>query len=223
MITNETLSAILVSLKLSLITTILLILIGVPLALWLARNTTWYKTLIEAFVTLPLVLPPTVLGFYLLVFLSPHSIVGKVFFYFSNNSLVFNFSGLIVGSVIYSLPFVVRPIQTSFAAVPQELLDTAATLQASPLDRFFSITLPLAKNGLITAAVLGFTHTLGEFGVVLMLGGNIPGKTKTISIDIYDHVEQLEYGQAHILSAGLFIFSFIVIYIVFILNKKAIL
>ena len=221
MLDNETWSAIFITLKLSICATIILLAICIPLALWLARKPTWYKTIIESLIALPLVLPPTVLGFYLLILFNPTSFIGKIFFSVTNSTLVFNFSGLLIGSIIYSFPFVIRPLQTSFSMVPQGVLDAAATLQASPLDRFFSIIFPLSKAGVITGAVLGFTHTLGEFGVVLMIGGNIPGKTKTISIAIYDHVERLEYKQAHMLAAGLLIFSFIVIYLVFLLNKNS--
>lgn len=221
MFDNETLSAIALSLELSLCTTFILLLIGIPLALWLSRSAAWYKTMIETFLALPLVLPPTVLGFYLLVFLSPTSSLGKMFFYFTNSTLVFHFSGLLIGSLIYSMPFVIRPLQTSFSAVPKSLLEAASTLRSSPFDSFFTIVLPLSKSGIITGSVLGFTHTLGEFGVVLMLGGNIPQKTKTISIAIYDQVESLDYSKAHMLSGGLLLFSFIVIYIVFLLNKNA--
>ena len=217
---NESWLSIFVSLKLAACTTIILTIISLPLAYWLAGKSTWYKIFIESLLALPLVLPPTVLGFYLLVLLSPTSFFGKILFSLTGSSVVFNFSGLLIGSVIYSLPFVVRPFQTAFSAVPKELLQVAATLNAGPLDRFFTVLLPCAKSGLITGMILGFTHTLGEFGVVLMLGGNIPGKTKTISIAIYDHVEQLEYAQAHILSAGLLIFSFVVLYIVFLFNRR---
>lgn len=208
------------TLKLATITTALLLLVGTPLAWWLARTSSWLKTPIAAIVALPLVLPPTVIGFYLLIMLGPEGPVGEVTRFLGLGTLPFTFAGLVVASVIYSLPFVVQPLQTSFEALGHRPLEVAATLRASPLDRFFTVVLPLTRSGFLTAAVLGFAHTIGEFGVVLMIGGNIPGETKVLSIAIYDHVETLEYGQAHLLSAGMLIFSFTVLITLYLLNGR---
>lgn len=211
----EDLAALWVTLRLATTSTLLLLLLGTPLAWWLARSHTQIKSIIETLVALPLVLPPTVLGFYLLIALAPEGPIGGLWQSLGGNSLAFSFTGLVLGSVIYSLPFVVQPLQNAFRNIDQGLLDAASTLRASPLDRFISVAMPLARPGFITAATLGFAHTLGEFGVVLMIGGNIPGQTQVLSIAIYDHVEALEYGQAHLLSAGLLLFSFLVLYLVY--------
>ncbi|MBV1891994.1 MAG: molybdate ABC transporter permease subunit, partial [Gammaproteobacteria bacterium] len=193
------------------ITTVLLLCLATPLAWWLA-NTRWrYRQVVNALVALPLVLPPTVLGFYLLLLLGPRGWVGQITESLGIGLLPFTFSGLVIASVIYSLPFAVQPIQNAFIAIGRRPLEVAATLRASPWDRFVSVALPLAKPGLITGAVLGFAHTLGEFGVVLMIGGNIPGQTQVLSVAIYDHVEAYEYGAAHVLAAGMLGFSFIVL------------
>lgn len=202
-------SSLLLTAQLAGVTTLILVLLGTPLAWWLARSDSRWKAGIEAVVALPLVLPPTVLGFYLLLALGPHGPLGGPWFSLTGHTLSFTFTGLVIGSVLYSLPFVVQPLQNAFAAVGNDMLEAAATLRASPVDRFFSVALPQARRGFITAAVLGFTHTVGEFGVVLMIGGNIPGKTQVLSIVVYDRVESLRYDEAHLLAAGLLIFSFL--------------
>ncbi|MFW2374740.1 MAG: molybdate ABC transporter permease subunit [Gammaproteobacteria bacterium] len=214
------LSPILITLKLATVTTLVLLIIGTPLAWWLANTSTRYKTPIEAIVALPLVLPPTVLGFYLLVAFSPGGFIGQAWALVSDSPLSFSFSGLVIGSVIYSLPFVVQPLQASFESIGKPLQQVAATLGAKPLDIFFSIILPLSYRGFFVAITLGFAHTVGEFGVVLMIGGNIPGITQVLSITIYDHVEALEYVPAHIYSAGLLLFSFLVLVIAYTANRK---
>lgn len=199
------------TLRLATITTVLLLCLATPLAWWLA-NTRWrYRQVVNALVALPLVLPPTVLGFYLLLLLGPRGWVGQITESLGIGLLPFTFSGLVIASVIYSLPFAVQPIQNAFVAIGRRPMEVAATLRASPWDRFVSIALPLAKPGLITGGVLAFAHTLGEFGVVLMIGGNIPGQTQVLSVAIYDHVEAYEYGAAHLLAAGMLVFSFIVL------------
>jgi molybdate transport system permease protein len=197
------------TLKLAGTVTLLLLAIGTPLAWWLARTSSRWKGVISAVVALPLVLPPTVLGFYLLVTMGPHGLVGQITRALGLGLLPFSFWGLCVGSVIYSLPFVVQPIQNAFEAVGERPLEVAATLRAGPWDRFFNVALPLARPGFVTAAILGFTHTIGEFGVVLMLGGNIPGKTRVVSVQIYDHVEAMQYDKAHALAGFLLVFSFV--------------
>lgn len=202
-------TSLLLSLRLAFISLIILLCIGLPLANWLAFSPKRFKIIIEALVAMPLVLPPTVLGFYLLVALNPDNFIGYWWFALTDSTLVFNFSGLVIGSVLYSLPFVVQPLQSAFSMINKHQLEAASTLGARPLDRFFSIKLPLIKKGFITACVLGFAHTLGEFGVVLMIGGNIPGKTQLISIDIYNKVALFQYGQANKLALILLIFSFI--------------
>lgn len=212
--------AVSLTLKLATITTIILLIVGTPLAWWLARSKAWYKEMIGAVVALPLVLPPTVLGFYLLLLLGPHSPVGQMAHAIFGHNLPFSFEGLVVGSVIYSLPFVVQPVRNAFEAIGTRPLEVAATLRASPLDIFFTIALPLARPGLITGAVLGFAHTVGEFGVILMIGGNIPGETQVLSIAIYDYVETMEWDKAHQLSAGMLIFSFLVIFIMMAVEKR---
>lgn len=214
------LEPILVTLKLALISTLLLLLMGTPLAWWMARTRSRLREVIATLVALPLVLPPTVLGFYLLLALSPDSTVGSFAVSVFGHALPFSFEGLVIGSVIYSLPFVVQPVRNAFEAIGERPLEVAATLGASPLNRFFTVALPLARPGLLTGAVLGFAHTMGEFGVVLMLGGNIPGETQVLSIAIYEHVESLEYRQAHILSAGMLVFSFVVILSTLLTEKR---
>lgn len=205
------LAAIIVTVQLASMTTALLLLIGTPLAWWLARSRSRFKSVIGAIVTLPLVLPPAVIGFYLLVLLGPEGPGGRLTQALGLGLLPFTFAGLVVASVIYSMPFVVQPLQQAFAAIGAQPLEAAATLRASPLDAFLTVALPLARPGFITAAVLGFAHTVGEFGVVLMMGGNIPGKTQVLSMAIYNHVEALEYAQAHWLAGGMLVFSFAVL------------
>mgnify|MGYP001560107509 FL=1 len=208
------------SLRLAFFTTLVLLILATPLAWWLAMTRSRVKPVIEAVTALPLVLPPTVLGFYLLILFSPNSVLGGFFVSLTGQSLTFSFIGLVVASVIYSLPFMVQPLQSAFEGVGRGPLEAAASLGASPIDRFFSVASPLALRGYITGLVLSFAHTLGEFGVVLMVGGNIPGRTKVISIAIYENVETLEYAQAHWLSATLMGFSFAVLLLVFTVNRR---
>ncbi len=209
------------SLRLAAVTTLVLLVIGTPLAWWLARSRARAKTVVEAVVALPLVLPPTVLGFYLLILLGPNGTIGRAWQGLGGEGLVFTFTGLVIGSVIYSLPFVVQPLQAAFQAVGKGYLEAAASLRASPVDRFFTVAVPLSRPGFLTAVTLGFAHTIGEFGVVLMIGGNIPDKTRVISIAIYDQVEALDYSQAHVLSALMLSFSFVVLFAVYALNRRA--
>ena len=220
MFSEADLIALWVTLRLATLTTLILLVLGTPLAWWLARSRWRFKFLVEAVVALPLVLPPTVLGFYLLVTLGPNGPVGGLMETLGGRPLAFTFAGLVVGSVFYSLPFVVQPLQDAFTNVGRRPMEVAATLRASPFNRFFTIAVPLARPGFLTAAVLGFAHTIGEFGVVLMIGGNIPGQTQVLSIAIYDHVESLEYGQAHLLSGGLLLFSFLLLMTVYALNRR---
>jgi len=219
-ISPDDITALVITLKLAGLTTLILLLLGTPVAWWLARSRWRFKFLVEALVALPLVLPPTVLGFYLLVSLGPHGPIGGLMEALGGRPLAFTFTGLVIGSVFYSMPFVIQPLQGAFAAIGQRPLEVAATLRASPIDRFFSVAVPLAMPGFLTAAVLGFAHTLGEFGVVLMIGGNIPGETQVVSIAIYDHVEALEYTQAHWLSGGLLLLSFVLLMTVYALNRR---
>ncbi|MFT7058802.1 MAG: molybdate transport system permease protein [Pseudorhodobacter sp.] len=203
------------------LTTLLLLILGTPLAWWLARTRSRAKPLIEALTALPLVLPPTVLGFYLLILFSPTSSFGAFWVQVTGETLTFSFTGLVIASMIYSLPFAVQPLQAAFEAIGRAPLEAAAMLRASPLDQFLTVAAPMAKRGFLTAAVLSFAHTLGEFGVVLMVGGNIPGKTKVISIAIYEHVETIRYGEAHILAAILLVFSFSVLLLVYTINRSS--
>ena len=220
MITEADLTALAITLRLAGVTTLILLLAGTPLAWWLARTRWRYRFLLEAVIALPLVLPPTVLGFYLLVALGPNGPVGGLMTWLGAQPLAFTFTGLVIGSVFYSMPFVVQPLQHAFMNIGNRPLEVAATLRASPIDCFFTVVLPLARPGFLTAAVLGFAHTLGEFGVVLMIGGNIPGQTQVLSIAIYDHVEALEYGQAHWLSGGLLVLSFFMLVVVYAVNRR---
>ena len=205
------LAAIWLTFKLASVTTLILLLIGTPIAWWLARTPSRMKGPIGAVVALPLVLPPTVRGFYLLVAMGPNGFIGQFTQSLGLGTLPFTFAGLVVGSVFYSLPFVVQPLQNAFEAIGERPLEAAATLRAGPWDTFFSVVLPLARPGFITASILGFAHTVGEFGVVLMIGGNIPGQTRVVSVQIYDHVEAMEYAQAHWLAGGMLLFSFLVL------------
>lgn len=212
--------AIVLTAKLASVVTFLLLLIGTPLAWWLARTSSIFKTPVSALVTLPLILPPTVLGFYLLIAMGPEGPLGQLTTALGIGLLPFTFSGLVIASVLYSLPFVVQPIQNAMEAIGERPLEVAKTLGAGAWDRFFTIVLPLSRRGIITATVLGFAHTVGEFGVVLMIGGNIPAETQALSVQIYDHVESLQYGQAHWLSALMLAFSFIVLMTMMLFNRK---
>lgn len=208
------------TLELATWTTVVLLIIGTPMAWWLAATRSRLRGLFGALVALPLVLPPSVLGFYLLVSLGPQGPLGALTEALGLGLLPFTFAGLVIGSVIYSLPFVVQPLQQAFEAIGPRPLEVAATLRAGPLDTFFTVVLPLARPGFITATILGFAHTVGEFGVVLMIGGNIPEKTRVVSVQIYDHVEALEYTQAHWLSGGMLLFSFLVLFALYTFNSR---
>ena len=209
------LDAIYLTIALATITTVLLLLLGTPLAWWLARRRGTVPALVESVVALPLILPPTVMGFYLLLMLAPDTAVGRLWQQLTGTQLAFSFSALVIGSVAYSLPFVVQPLQSAFQRIPEGLLQAAATLGASPLDQFRSVVLPLARRSFVTAASLGFAHTVGEFGVVLMIGGNIPGETRVVSIALYDLVESLRFAEAHRLSAGLVLFSLVLLFLLY--------
>jgi len=220
MLNEADLTALAITLKLALVSTLILLLLGTPLAWWLARTRWRFKFIPEAIVALPLVLPPTVLGFYLLIALGPRGPVGGLLESLGGKPLAFTFARLVIGSIIYSMPFVVQPLQDAFSAIGRRPMEVAATLRASPLDRFFTVAVPLARPGFFTAAVLGFAHTIGEFGVVLMIGGNIPGETRVASIAIYDHVEGLEYAHAHWLSGTLLLISFLLLIVVYGVNRR---
>jgi molybdate transport system permease protein len=213
-------SPIRLTLALATITTLVLLVAGTPIAWWLARSKSRWKEAVAAVVALPLVLPPTVLGFYLLIAMGPNGPGGWIGSFFGLRTLAFTFAGLVVGSVIYSMPFVVQPIRIAFEAFGNRPLEVASTLRASPRDAFWSVAMPLARPGFMTGAVLGFAHTVGEFGVVLMIGGNIPDRTKVLSIAIYDYVQSLQWAQAHILAAGMLVFSFAVILSMMVLEKR---
>lgn len=215
MLSADDLDTLQLTLKLAGLTTLILLLIATPLAWWLTHSHNRCRHLVNTLVALPLVLPPSVLGFYLLLLLGPDGWIGLLTNRLGIGTLAFSFSGLVIASVLYSLPFAVQPLQTAFSAIPIELLETAATLRANPVDRFISIVLPLSRIGFLNAAILGFAHTLGEFGVVLMVGGNIPNQTRVVSLQIYNHVEALEYGQAHTLAALLLIFSFLALLLIY--------
>ncbi|OGT74410.1 MAG: molybdenum ABC transporter permease subunit [Gammaproteobacteria bacterium RIFCSPLOWO2_02_FULL_57_10] len=220
MLFENDITAFWITLQLALATVVVLLIVGTPLAWWLATTRFRFKALVEAAVALPLVLPPTVIGFYLLIAMGPDGPLGQLMTAVGLEPLAFTFTGLVIGSVFYSLPFVVQPLQSTFSSMGKGPLEVAATLGASPVDRFFSVVLPLSRSGYLTAAVLGFAHTLGEFGVVLMIGGNIPGQTQVLSIAIYDHVESLEYANAHWLAGTLLVFSFLLLLLVYGLNKR---
>jgi molybdate transport system permease protein len=221
-IDSADLQAITLTLELASLTTALLLVIGTPIAWWLSRTQSRAKGIVGAVVALPLVLPPTVIGFYLLVVMGPNGFVGKLTQSLGIGLLPFTFVGLVVGSVIYSMPFVVQPLQNAFEAIGSRPLEAAATLRASPWDTFFTVALPLARPGIVTAMILGFAHTVGEFGVVLMIGGNIPGKTRVVSVQIFDHVEALEYAQAHWLAGGMVVFSFIILLLLYSSRRTAV-
>ncbi|WP_248324530.1 MULTISPECIES: molybdate ABC transporter permease subunit [unclassified Caballeronia] len=220
-IDSADLQAIALTLELASLATVLLLVIGTPVAWWLARTASRMKGPVGAVVALPLVLPPTVIGFYLLVLMGPNGVVGKLTQAAGIGLLPFTFAGLVVGSVIYSLPFVVQPLQNAFEAIGRRPLEAAATLRAGPWDTFFTVALPLARPGIVTATILGFAHTVGEFGVVLMIGGNIPGRTRVVSVQIFDHVEALEYAQAHWLAGGMVLFSFVVLLLLYSTRRRA--
>jgi len=208
------------TLALAAVTTVILLVVGTPLAWWLSMTKARIKPAVEAITALPLILPPTVLGFYFLIALGPASPIGEFWVRITGDSLTFSFSGLVIASVVYSLPFMVQPLQSAFEQVGRVPVEAAATLRASPIDAFFTVAVPLARRGFLTASVLAFAHTIGEFGVVLMVGGNIPGRTKVISIAIYEHVETLNYAEAHVLSAGLLVFSFVILYFVYAVLRR---
>ena len=204
-----------ITFKLATVTTFWLLLLGTPLAWWLARRRTTFSTAVEAVVALPLVLPPTVLGFYLLIAFAPQSAIGAAWEQLTGERLAFTFSALVLGSILYSLPFVVQPLQAAFRQLPESLLEAAATLGAGPVDRWTSVILPLCRPSFIAAASLGFAHTVGEFGVVLMIGGNIPGETQVLSIALYDQVESLNFATAHQMAAGLVVFSLVTLFLLY--------
>ena len=212
--------AVWLTLQLAFVTTLVLLVISTPIAWWLAHTKSRLRSTVEAITALPLVLPPTVLGFYLLILMSPNSSIGKMWVDLTGETLTFSFSGLVIASIFYSLPFAVQPLQAAFEAVGRRPLEAAAVLRASPIESFGRVAAPMARRGFLTAAVLSFAHTIGEFGVVLMVGGNIPGQTRVISIAIYEHVETLNYPDAHVLSAGMLVFSFLVLVLVYSLNRR---
>jgi molybdate transport system permease protein len=216
--TADDLAAIRLTAELAALTTLLLLIVGTPIAWWLSRSRSRLKPVWSAVVAMPLVLPPSVLGFYLLLLLGPQGPVGQLTQALGLGRLPFTFGGLVVASVLYSLPFVVQPLQQAFEAIPERMLEAAATLRAAPWDRFVSIALPLARPGFVTASVLGFAHTVGEFGVVLMIGGNIPGRTRVLSVAIYDHVEAAEFADAHRLAAGMLAFALVVLVTLYLVN-----
>ncbi len=220
-LTDADLATIGLTLRLATITTLLLLLLGTPIAWWLARTRSFWKGPVGAVVALPLVLPPTVLGFYLLLVMGPNGPLGQFTQWLGLGTLPFTFWGLVVASVFYSMPFVVQPIQNAMESLGERPLEVAATLRAGPWDRFFTVVLPLARPGFFTAAILGFAHTVGEFGVVLMIGGNIPGETRVVSVQIYDHVEAMAYSEAHWLAALMVLFSFLVLLALYTLNPRA--
>jgi molybdate transport system permease protein len=219
-LTDGDIATIWLTLRLATTVTILLLLLATPLAWWLARTRSWFKGPLSAIVALPLVLPPTVLGFYLLLAMGPNGAIGQFTQALGLGTLPFTFWGLVVASMVYSMPFVVQPIQNAIEAIGNRPLEAAATLGAGPIDRFFTVVLPLAKPGFITAIILGFAHTVGEFGIVLMIGGSIPGETRVVSVQIYDHVEALEYAQAHALSGVMIAFSFLVLLLLYTFQRK---
>jgi molybdate transport system permease protein len=216
----EAWAAIGLTLRLAAVSTALLLLLGVPLAWWLARSTSRWREVVSALVTLPLVLPPSVLGFYLLVAMGPHGPLGQLTQWLGWGILSFSFTGLVLGSIVYSLPFAVQPLKAAFADLGERPLEVAMALGARPLDAFFSMALPMARHGVLTAAILSFAHTLGEFGVVLMVGGNMPGQTQVLSTLIYGHVEAMEYAQAHLLAAGMVVFAFGVLLALMLLQRR---
>lgn len=210
----------LLSVQLAFVTTVVLLLVGTPIAWWLSRTRSRFKAVAQAIVAMPIVLPPTVIGFYLLILLGPNGAIGSWWVQLTGTALTFSFSGLVIASCVYSLPFAVQPLQSAFESLPQQTLEFAWTQGASKLDAFFSVVVPMSVRGFIGASVLAFAHTLGEFGVVLMVGGNIPGETRVISIAIYDQVETLNYGAAHQMSLLLLMFAFVVLFGMFVINRR---
>ncbi|MGK0268700.1 MAG: molybdate transport system permease protein [Paraglaciecola sp.] len=219
-LTDSDIATIWLTLRLATTVTILLLIFATPVAWWLARTRSWFKGPVSAIVALPLVLPPTVLGFYLLLAMGPNGSIGQFTQALGLGTLPFTFWGLVVASMVYSMPFVVQPIQNAIEAIGHRPIEAAATLGAGPFDRFFTVVLPLARPGFMTATILGFAHTVGEFGIVLMIGGSIPGETRVVSVQIYDHVEALEYAQAHALSGVMVVFSFVVLLILYTFQRK---
>ena len=221
LLSPEILQSVTLTIELAVVTTIILLIVGTPLAWWLARSKAWWAEAVAAVVALPLVLPPTVLGFYLLLMLGPGGPGGLIASLWGGRTLAFTFEGLIVGSVLYSMPFVVQPVRNAFAAMGDRPLEVAATLRASPVRAFWTVAVPLARPGFLTGAVLGFAHTVGEFGLVLMIGGNIPGRTKVLSVAIFDYVEASRWREASILAAGMVIFAFAVILTMTLIDKRS--
>lgn len=217
---SSTLGPLLLSLQLAVVTTLILIALGTPLAWWLSRSHSRFKPAIQAAVALPIVLPPTVMGFYLLIVLGPYGAIGRWWVEVTGEALTFSFTGLVIASCFYSLPFAVQPLQSAFESMGKQEIEAARTLGASKLDAFFTIAVPLSAHGFLSAIVLAFAHTMGEFGVVLMVGGNIPGETRVISIAIYDHVESLDYATAHQMSLLLIAFAFVVLFSMFMVNRR---
>ena len=218
MIEND-INAVLVTLQLAGATTVTLILIGTPIAWWVARSQSWLSILVSPLISLPLVLPPTVIGFYLLILFSPDQALGSFWLQLTGDTLAFSFAGLLIGSIIYSLPYYIQHLQLEFTNIDQNLIEAATTLGAGPIDRFFNLVVPLSTRGFLIATTLTFAHTVGEFGIVLMIGGNIPGETRVLSIALYDHVETLEYARAHLLAGGLMLFSFCTLILIHIINR----
>ena len=219
-LSHDSWQAIQLTLALAGLTTLVLLVLATPLAWWLSQTHSVWRSPIQALVSLPLVLPPSVLGFYLLIVMGPQGPLGQFTQAMGWGVLSFTFTGLLIGSMLFSLPFAVQPLQHAFEAIESRHMEVAATLRASPIDAFFSVAFPLARPGLVTAAILSFAHTVGEFGVVLMIGGNIPGKTRVVSTEIYGHVEAMEYAQAHVLAAGMLVFSFVVLLALTLLNRR---
>ena len=212
--------SLLITLKLAAVTTVALILLGTPVAWWLAHSKGLARSIVEPLVALPIVLPPTVVGFYLLIVFSPDSLPGRFWESMTGTTLAFSFPGLVIGSIIYSLPFYIQPLQVSFSGLRQELLEAAATLGAGPWDRFVTLVVPLCRRGFIIAICLSFAHTVGEFGIVLMIGGNLPDETRVLSIALFDHVEALDYERAHVIASGLLVFSFALLFLLYSLDRK---
>ena len=218
--TEQDLTSLWITLRLAAVTTLVLLLLGTPLAWWLSQGRSWLRNVLEPVVALPIVLPPTVVGFYLLIAFSPDSLPGELWQTVTGSTLAFSFSGLVIGSVIYSLPFFVQPLQVAFGSLRPELVEAAATLGAGPVDRFFNLIVPLCRRGFVIALCLSFAHTIGEFGIVLMIGGNLPDETRVLSIALFDHVEALDYEQAHRLALGMLVFAFLVLFALYSIDRS---